>query len=223
MRWILAALVAHTAQAQQIGGYEYQALDTREATRAAMLDQIYPAALDWGEWHMLAPFPFAGHGNDFAVEHPPETELSRMTANGPGPDLTRAWKDKDGLDATWQPLGEITNRRVNLKVHDSQERNTQGNAYLHGTVTATEKTSVTLSMGSDDGMRLWLNGTLLVDHDVSRGLSPDAEKVRFDLEKGVNHVFVRVNQGAGGWEFQINGRPPIDPLKIGRASCRERV
>jgi len=66
-------------------------------------------------------------------------------------------------------------------------------------------------MGSDDGLRFWINGRLVVDADVPRSLDPSAHQVKLDLRPGVNHVLAKVSQGAGEFEFQINTRPALDP------------
>ena len=64
-------------------------------------------------------------------------------------------------------------------------------------------------MGSDDGCRFWLNGELLLDKDVPRGLTPTDDTVVLQLKQGTNHVLVEVVDGYGGWEYQILTHKPM--------------
>jgi type 1 glutamine amidotransferase len=209
---LLAVLLALATCPSQdaVGGKPYVKLATREATREAMLERLSPTSARFGEWHLSTPFPYAGHGKgDLATPHAPEEELSKMRAGGPGPDFAATYTGKQGVRASWRALGRIENRRVDLRVNDRDELNENAACYLHGTITCEADCLLPLTLGSDDGLRLWVNGALLVDRDVPRSLDPDAEKLRLELSAGVNHVFAKVAQGGGDWEFQINSRKPL--------------
>ncbi|MEQ8763856.1 MAG: hypothetical protein RL885_08015 [Planctomycetota bacterium] len=194
------------------GDVEYQKLDTRAATERRMLDLLSPQKETWGEWYLLTPFSYRPGRDDLARELPPEEELTQMKFGGPGPDLDRAWTGERGMEVRWQPLGEIGNRPVNLAIHRSRRLNDNSGCYLYGTVRAESPHVLELTMGSDDGLRFWLNGKLLVDKDVPRSLDPDADTVRLPLQAGVNHVLAKVVNGGGDWQYQINYRPKMDPL-----------
>ncbi len=58
-------------------------------------------------------------------------------------------------------------------------------------------------MGSDDGLRAWLNGELVADSHVHGALNPDAVSFRAVLRKGANRLLVKVCQGTGSWQFSI--------------------
>lgn len=56
--------------------------------------------------------------------------------------------------------------------------------------------------GSDDGMRLWVNGDLLCSDDLVHPCIPDSLKTGpIAFKKGWNHVVVKVIQGSGRWQF----------------------
>lgn len=213
---MLGAVLATSAHAQvEIGGHEYQKLETREATRQRMLDLIDPQVVTWGEWYMIGPFDFPNGSyedpNGLSRPNAPESELVTMRAGGPGPDLQRTHQGKNGVEAEWRPIGDIANRAVNLGVYETEALNNWATAYLYTTIHADEATTIEHFCGSDDGLRLWLNGRLIVDQHVPRGLNPEEVKLRLDLEPGDNHLLAKVSQGAGGWQFQINNRSPLDP------------
>lgn len=204
---------AGLAQDVRIGGVRYERMETREQTREAMIARLMPWRVEWGEWYLLSPFPYAGHNrDDLKTPHAPEEELANMGANEAGPGLERTWEGRDGNPQRWRPLGRIDNRRVDLKVHEDEALNNNGTCYLYGTVRADAAQSIELTMGSDDGLRLWLNGALIHSKDVPRGLDPNADRLSFDLQEGVNHVLAKVSQGGGGWDFQINTRKELDPV-----------
>ncbi len=222
--WLLAAVLAgvppaRSAQgdARAIDGHAYEKLETRAATYERMRALLQPEHARWGAWHLLSAFPYAGHGqDDLATELAPEAELARMAANGPGPDLSAVWAGKQGVEARWRPLGDVEGRRVELHVFEEPEFCDLVCCYLYTTVTAKRAVDVEVDCGSDDGLRLWLNGSLLVDHDVPRGLDPEDEHLTLRLEAGVNHLLAKVAKGGGDWAFQLNARRPLP----GPAQCR---
>ncbi len=58
-------------------------------------------------------------------------------------------------------------------------------------------------MGSDDGLRVWINGKLVVDDHSHRALDPNSNSFRTILNKGINRILVKVCQGEQGWEFSL--------------------
>ena len=60
-----------------------------------------------------------------------------------------------------------------------------------------------LRVGSDDSVKVWLNGKLVHQFGGMRGLSVDQDRVRVRLQKGINRLLLKVTQGGGGWEFCV--------------------
>ncbi|MHC4675874.1 MAG: HEAT repeat domain-containing protein [Planctomycetota bacterium] len=60
-----------------------------------------------------------------------------------------------------------------------------------------------LSVGSDDGVKVWLNGAVVHGKNASRGLNcgDGADKVAVTLKKGWNPLMLKITQGGGGWGF----------------------
>ncbi len=208
----LAALQGPAAD-RTIAGVPYERLETREATRDTMLAKLMRTDMSWGDWYLLSPFPYAGHDqDDLRTPHPPEDELLALGPGDAGPDLERTWIGKYGVEARWRPLGRIEDTIVELRVHGDDALDYDATCYLWGTIELGAARSVDMTMGSDDGLRVWLDGRLVHDLDVARGLDPESDRVRFDFHEGVNHVVVKVSNGAGGWGFQINAANKLDPL-----------
>jgi hypothetical protein len=66
----------------------------------------------------------------------------------------------------------------------------------------TEQHGVKLSMGADDGARVWLNGKQVSNVSRIRGVMMDEDVVTgLTLHKGRNVLVAKVGQGVGGWGF----------------------
>jgi pimeloyl-ACP methyl ester carboxylesterase len=77
-------------------------------------------------------------------------------------------------------------------------------AYAYNEFKIDERTKAVLKFGSDDGIKIWLNGTLITDHHIHREFVPDEESVQVYLKSGVNRILVKVDQGTGDWTFGMN-------------------
>lgn len=210
MLGVCAAAVAQGPETIKVGKVEYKKLGSREATEKRMMQLLNPSPAHWGDWYMLTPFPYDPKGPKLADSAPPEAELVKMKAGGPGPDLKKEYVGKKNTPVVWRPVGDISNRVIDFKIFDDKELGDYCAGYLYGTVECEKAMTVDVTMGSDDGLRFWLNGRLLVDKDVPRGLDAEEDKVRLDFQQGVNHILLKVSQIKGGYEYQINSKVPMD-------------
>jgi hypothetical protein len=208
----LLALSAASQAQVDFGPYKYEKRATRLLTEQRMIDVIQNRPeMEWGPWYLLSPFPGDEAGmlaNDFG----PEVQIPRMIAGGPGPNLQTSYDGKNGVKAAWLDIGHAEDRAMNLNVHDDEELNNFATCYLYRTVTVAQAVQLPVTMGSDDGLRFWLNGELLIDEDVPRGLDPEAHALTLHFQPGVNHILAKIGQGQGGWNYQINISKPIDPV-----------
>jgi hypothetical protein len=90
--------------------------------------------------------------------------------------------------------------------------NTNSTAYMYAEVKVEQPQDVLFQCGSDDGMKLWLNGRLIHRAAEPRSLQVDQDAVEARLEAGTNQVLVKVVQGGGDWQACIRltdraGRP----------------
>ncbi|MCA9290773.1 MAG: hypothetical protein KDA25_06570 [Phycisphaerales bacterium] len=155
-----------------------------EATRRVAGDAI--ARLDAREgfitaWLVAGPYPAeAASGGMHAFAFPPE----------------RA----GGFDG-WAPVPPATIRDPGivdlLKVYGGDHRC----AYARTIVHASAAQTVRLELGSDDGVRVWLNDVLVHDRDVARGFTLNEDVVVLPLRAGDNVLMLKITQGSGDWQF----------------------
>lgn len=83
-----------------------------------------------------------------------------------------------------------------------------GVMYLKTRVFAPAAQAVLFEIGSDDGIKLWLNGQLIHANNAIRGLTPGEDKVKATLREGWNELFAKVTQATAGWGMMLNIKKP---------------
>lgn len=162
---------------------------------------------DWSPWHQLGPFQTGSFDEAYATDFGPEQgaiDLSRTHENGRLKWTLRSeWKD--GV------------------VHELQGDNAA--TYLHRTLRVPAAQDLTLSLGSDDALKVWLNGELLLARHVQRGVAPDQEQPVLKLRAGENHLLLKVVNGGGGYGFYFRaaGTAPSEILELARLPPGERA
>ncbi|MHC4428856.1 MAG: hypothetical protein ACYS0D_09700 [Planctomycetota bacterium] len=174
----------------------YEKRATRDATRRATLARYMPD-LKWSPWHLVGPFDNTGRDKHDVI-YPPEIAV----------DLAASYRGKDGRNVAWQPLDDDRGNPIELARFGTEADNTDGVAYLYRECVSDREARVSYEMGSDDGLKLWLNGRLLVDADAYRGLNVSDHLVELPFRAERNTLLVKVTQGVGAWQFQM--RPRLD-------------
>src|SRR5689334_2833083 len=74
-------------------------------------------------------------------------------------------------------------------------------AYALGEIKADAPGKAFLAVGSDDGIKVWVNGKLVHDKWAARGVTKDEDLVPITLVKGSNQLLLKVQDIRGGWAF----------------------
>ena len=61
----------------------------------------------------------------------------------------------------------------------------------------------TVLVGADNGVRVWVNGRLAIEHNGLRVSFPDALTADVKLRRGENQLLVEVGQLGGTWGFSL--------------------
>ncbi len=76
-------------------------------------------------------------------------------------------------------------------------------AYLRTRIFSQEGGAAVIETGSDDGMKLWLNGKLVLAVFKERSAEPASDKTEVVFRQGWNDILVKVVNGGGGWGAYI--------------------
>mgnify|MGYP001616080211 CR=1 FL=1 len=71
--------------------------------------------------------------------------------------------------------------------------------YLRTRVYSPKKQDAQLEAGSDDGIKIWVNGKVVHANNATRPCSPGSDKAKAALNEGWNDLLVKVTQGGGEW------------------------
>jgi len=58
-------------------------------------------------------------------------------------------------------------------------------------------------MGSDDGIKVWVNGDVIHENNIDRGTLLDQDQAPAKFRAGKNAILVQVTQNTGGWDFCV--------------------
>jgi len=166
-------------------------------------------------WLVAGPFaepldsdPLAGQGGEAALKGRVDAELKRADGTVVRWKESTSWSDAFGVD---EALG--------LTAPDS------GTAYAYALVKRAAAGPALLSVGSDDGVRVWVNGKLVHERRGTRPLTFDEDRVPVELGAGENAVLVKTEQRRGPWAFSLRVLEPgtlLVPVKeIGPAVLDE--
>lgn len=72
-------------------------------------------------------------------------------------------------------------------------------AYLKTGITSEMDQDALLEVGSDDGIKIWLNGQQVLAVNAARPVAEGQDKAKLKLKQGPNTLLCKVNQGGGGW------------------------
>ena len=134
--------------------------------------------LSWRGWSVTGPFP-NDNGAGFDAVYPPEKAADQT--------------------AEWKPALSDADGFVNLLPLFQPNQNVV--AYAAISVKSPVARTALLSAGSDDGVKAWVNGRLILDDNANRGAAPGQDEAPVALRAGWNRILLKITQGGGGWGF----------------------
>ena len=104
--------------------------------------------------------------------------------------------EKPEAQAEWRP---VTGAKSGLVELDKIMRGDNRVAYLKTQITSDKDQEALLEMGSDDGIKAWINRKVVHANNTVRPCAPGEDKVKIKLKQGVNNLLLKITQGAGQW------------------------
>ncbi len=156
---------------------------------------VAPEGVTLGPWHMIGSFSNTDH-KQFDTAYPPETET----------DFDATYEGIKKSEAKWRLGDRLVDGQV-INLHQHFEITEGAICYLHRVVTAEKEMEVTLYLGSDDGLAVFLNGKRVHANDVPRGPAADQDKIKVKLNEGDNELLLKIVNRTGGWGYYFNMTP----------------
>ncbi|MHC4217080.1 MAG: family 16 glycoside hydrolase [Planctomycetota bacterium] len=82
-------------------------------------------------------------------------------------------------------------------------------AYVKTWLWSDRERRIGLELGSDDGIKAWINGNLVHANNALRGITVGGDRAEADLLQGKNTLLLKITQGGGQWSFSCRVRDPL--------------
>lgn len=150
-------------------------------------------------WQLLGPLPLEestnelkhlpGFDNDFLSKHGgeinPKVKTGKQVRVG---DSKLSWIEYSGTESI-------------ISLDNAISKESYVAVYAYKEIYADEEETFILSLGTNDGGRLWVNGIQVWDHPGARGCTPDEDLIPIFLQKGKNKILLKIEEKGNSWEF----------------------
>jgi CubicO group peptidase (beta-lactamase class C family) len=154
-------------------------------------------------WLVLKPIPASAEKSGEPSEEVQKRAFAEDSLKGQGGEVKA--HPRSGLK---QRIGEreLQWESVQSKsdVVDLKAGSSEGDyaiAYAWAEIELPEKTRGVLGLGSDDAVKVWLNGKLVHENWIARACAPDDDLVPVDFAAGKNQLLLKVQNIQGDWSF----------------------
>ena len=173
--------------------------------RLALTDAptIYPigSKMTLGDWHSAGPFT-AEHGNlAFYQVYEPETKNVN----------TNDTFEVNGKTIKWEKQTHWVDGQVHNDIVGENSA-----TYLFRNIASVTQQKAQLSIGSNDALKVWVNGAELLSKNVQRDAGADQEQFQVQLKPGNNTLLLKVvnYSGLSGFYFRIETEAPMTPADV---------
>ena len=128
-----------------------------------------------------------------------------------------ASKDWQVGDYTWTqgklpPHRNINAMLVNIGMTENPDLDDHTAYALTTLVSPTDQPNVLMRARSDDSIKVWLNGEVVLRGTENRTLNEAIDNFRVNLKKGDNLLLVKVSERAGAWGMQVGIDAEVFPV-----------
>ena len=200
-RRMLEQLDRQIAELEQKLRGPWPAVDEAQARwEAEVTEQLekQTAELSLGDWYWVGPFGSVARYL-WSRKHGPE---------GKPIDLKQTFKTAQG-ELKWKHRPDWADGKVHTDLPGDEAAN-----FLYRKIVAPTARSIQVSLGSDDAIKVYLNGKLVFQKNVRRAAAPDQDKVTLSLKEGENELLIKIiNFGGGsGFYFKVlDEAAPVPP------------
>jgi len=153
------------------------------------------------KWKIIGPFPF-GKGLDEI--YPPEKKIE-FNASYKGLNGKVQWKNVQTREDGYLDF---------LEQFPDKGSDYVAMTYAYTEIVSPDERDITLTLGSNDGAKVWLNRKEIYNLHTARGAISDQEFISVHLKKGVNKVLAKVENLGASWGLFMRVVDPNEELKI---------
>jgi alpha-galactosidase len=170
-------------------GKHFGVVDPRELRRSWDAAQTKAAEDFLVDWHVIGPFSDVPGKISLDLKTLIEEDFIR---HGDGSVDLKKWKPAKA---------DPKNGAVDLvKAFGAHEWCV---AYGYAEVESIHPRETILKCGSDDGIKIWLNGKLIHTNETQRGYHSASDQVSIYLKAGINRLLVKCDNYLAGWAFGV--------------------
>jgi alpha-galactosidase len=152
------------------------------------------------DWQIIGAF-VAGEGKASTDFHTPVEDDVQRQPDG-RVDLSATYKAEDGRALKWarataNPKNGFVDCRKAIGPFEFCV------AYGYTEIESIHPRETILRCGSDDGIRIWLNGKIIHSNDTGRGYRLGEDEAPIYLKAGINRLLVKVVNYRAGWGFGV--------------------
>jgi alpha-galactosidase len=148
------------------------------------------------DWKVLGPFKNGNEGISLAFAPVAEEEI----ANGAAPDFSKQYTIGEKT-VVWKPY--LAGKKGYVSLDRAVGRVDNAVAYAYTEVEAIHARETVLKCGSDDGIKIWVNGKVVHERDEKRGYSEKSDEAPIFLSEGINRIVVKITNHEAGWGFGV--------------------
>ena len=148
-------------------------------------------------WYSVGPFPT----ENFAQVHEPEKWTVNLDQTYEIGNKTLVWKEEKKYD--------------DGKIHSTQIPD-KHSLFLYRLIHSSADQRITLSLGSDDAIKGWVNGTEVLANNVNRGVAIGQDQVVVNLNQGQNEILLKIINygGVSGFYFALPDKVELIPAHL---------
>jgi alpha-galactosidase len=169
-------------------------LESREKLFIIQLQKIKTNPVKFGMWYCIGPF-LTESNSSYSTSFEPEQEI----------DLSKTYQDdklKWNVKNDWRDGTVINFEQIDNSVN-----------YIYRSISSVKDTTIKVFLGSDDGIKVWFNNVVILEHKVDRAAAPNQEVVDLKLKTGENKFLTKINNNGGPSAFYFS-HIEIDPKEL---------
>ncbi|WP_164100564.1 PSD1 and planctomycete cytochrome C domain-containing protein [Candidatus Laterigemmans baculatus] len=155
--------------------------------------------LKLGPWHQVGPFEVENAATGYYREFASQSRAFQADEKFTYQEKEFQWKALEDFQPTAvHELPTVADRSSVM--------------LLHRRITAATPQKLTVLLGTEDGVQVWLGGKKVAESSGERGMIPLGDEITVDLKQGDNDLYIKTINHEGPAAFAVAFRSPSAPL-----------